>query len=166
MTRLPLRVACLLLALAPLTSAAQPGPVTVTPDAHGAALITLPNGKITRVPKERGQVGISDPQSAADDRTVGWLVDYGVEGFSYPVAETLVIWRDGKVRRRFGTDQLFYSWAFHSRGEQVAFHTGPGHGEQKSHCELHDIKTGRKVAEWDGDLESRDKPEWVAGLKH
>jgi hypothetical protein len=65
-----------------------------------------------------------------------------------------------------GTDQAFYSWAFYSDGQQVAFHTGPMHFEQISHCELHDIKSGRRLAEWDGDLQSSDRPNWVSGLQH
>jgi hypothetical protein len=165
MTR-PLRTACLLFAFVPVAAMAQLHPLSVTPDSFGAAQITFAHRKVTHVSKERGQTGISDALMAADGRTAGWLVDFRVAEVSYGVAETLVIWRDGAVRRRFKTEQAFWSWAFISHGAQVAFHTGPLHFEQRSHCELHDIKTGRRLASWDGDLESSTKPAWVAGLRH
>ncbi len=165
MTR-SLRAAFLLVALVPVGAMAQLHPLSVTPDSFGAAQITFAHRKVTHVAKERGQTGISDALMAADGRTVGWLVDFRVKEISYGVAETLVIWRDGKISRRFKTEQVFYSWAFLSRGAQVAYHTGPLHFEQTSHCELHDVKTGRRLASWDGDLESANKPLWVAGLRH
>jgi len=165
MTR-SLRAVCLLAALAPLVASGELRPVSVTPDSVGAAMITFAHRRVTHVSKERGQIGISDALMASDGRSAGWLVDYRVEGVSDGVAETLVIWRDGKVIRRFRTEQAFYSWAFRSKGAQVAFHTGPLHGEQTSYCELHDVKTGRRLAVWDGNLESANKPTWVAGLKH
>ena len=156
----------MLVAVVPVMAMAQLHPASVTPDSFGAALITFAHRKVTHVPKERGQIGIREAMMAADGRSAGWLVDFRVEGVSYGVPEMLVIWRDGKVARRFKTEQAFYSWVFLSHGEQVAFHTGPLHGEQSSHCELHDVKTGRRLTEWDGDLESENKPAWVAGLKH
>jgi len=161
-----LRGAFVLAALAPAVAAAQLHPISVTPDSLGAALITFAHRKVTHVPKERGQTGIREAVIASDGRTAGWFVEYRVEGASDGVAEALVIWRDGKVSRRFKTEQAFYSWAFVSRGTQVAYHTGPMNGEQSSHCELRDVKTGRRLAEWNGDLESGTKPAWVASLRH
>lgn len=165
MTR-SLRAACLLVALTPVIALAQLRPLSVTPDSFGAALIAFTHRKLTHVSKEHGQTGIREAWIASDGRTAGWLVEYRVEGASDGVAETLVIWRDGKITRRFKTEQAFYSWAFVSRGAHVAYHTGPMHFEQSSHCELRDVKTGRRLAEWDGDLESGNKPAWVASLRH
>ena len=152
--------------LGPCVGRSRDRPVVAAPGPHGAAQVTLANGKKTMVPKERGQAGISDPQTAPDDRTVGWLVDYNIESLSYPISGTLIVWRAGKVLRRFGTEQVFYSWTFYAHGKQVAYHTGPTHGEQKSHCELHDVESGRRLAVWDGDLESSDRPDWTTGLNH
>ena len=137
--------------------------MTATDD--GAAQITQPGGRKTVVPKELGQVGISDAQVAADG-TIGWFVEYKVEGVSYPISGKLVIWRDGKILQRFDTEQVFYSWAFAGGSKQVAYHDGPLHGETASHCELHDVATGRVIDKWDGDLEGTGKPAWTAGLKH
>jgi hypothetical protein len=145
-------------------SQGQAAAVTAGPD--GAARIALANGQKATVRKERGQVSISEPQIAPDG-TVGWLVEYSVDGLSYPVAGTLIVWRAGKTIRRFPAGQSFYSWAFYAQGKQVAYHDGPLHGESKSHCELHDAESGRMIAVWDGDLESDGKrPAWTKGLSH
>ena len=98
---------------------------------------------------------------------MGWLAEYMVEGVSYPIAETLVIWRAGKIIRRFPGEQTFYGWTFYAQGKQVAYHDGPRHGELKPHCELHDATSGRLIAAWDGDLESgSNQPDWTKGLSH
>jgi hypothetical protein len=118
------------------------------------------------IPKERGQTGISEPQTAPDGRTVGWLVEYD-DGVGYPVPGTLIVWRAGKIIGRFRTDQTFYSWTFFGGGAEVAYHVGPLHGEATSQCELHDVASGRLVAVWDGDLDSEGKrPDWTKGLSH
>ena len=163
--RRSLRSVCVLAALTPFVAAAQ-RPVSVTPDSNGAAMITFAHRRVTHVPKERGQTGIHEAVMAADGHSAGWFVDYHVQGVTDGVPETLVIWRDGKVIRRFKTEQAYYSWAFLSKGARVAYHTGPLHGEQSSHCELREVKTGRLLAEWSGDLESSRKPAWVAALRH
>jgi hypothetical protein len=132
----------------------------------GAAQITLSSGKKMTIPKERAQVGISEPQTAPDGRTVGWLVEYD-DGGSRPFPGMLVVWRAGKIIRRFPADQSFYSWTFYAGGKQVAYHVGPLHGEETSHCELHEVETGKLIAAWDGDLDSPDhQPAWTKGLDH
>jgi hypothetical protein len=153
-----------LLFLPAATSQDQAVHLSVGPD--GAAQITLGNGKKMTIPKERAQAGIREPQTAPDGRTVGWLVEYD-DGGSRPFRGMLVIWRAGKIIRRFPADQSFYSWTLYSGGKQVAYHVGPLHGEEKSHCELHDVDTGRLIAAWDGDLDSPDQhPAWTKGLNH
>jgi len=140
--------------------------VAVSAGPDGTAQITLTNGEKITIQKEPGQVGVSEPKKAPDG-TVGWLAEYKVEGLSYPVAGTLLIWRAGKTIRRFPTEQSFYSWTFYAQGKQVAYHVGPLHGGLKSHCELHDAMTGRVIEAWDGDLESgSNRPAWAKGLSH
>lgn len=134
-------------------------------DRAGVAEITLPDGRRFVAPREKFQVGISEAQAAADG-TAGWFVEYKVDGVGYPISGTLILWRAGKIIQRFQTEQVFYSWAFYAGAKQVAYHDGPLHGETASHCELHDVVTGRVIDKWDGDLESDGKPAWVAGLKH
>ena len=139
--------------------------MTVEETPEGAARITLRDGRKIIVPKEYGQAGIDDGAVAADG-TAGWLVTYSVDGVSYPIAGKLVVWRDGKIVQRFESEQVFYSWAFVAGSKQIAYHDGPLHGEQASHCELHDVATGRVIDKWDGDLEGAGKPAWTEGLKH
>lgn len=152
--------------LFPSCGLSQDRAVAVSAGPDGAAQITLGGGHSITIPKERDQVGVGDGQIASDG-TVGWLAEFSVEGVSYPVARTLIIWRAGKIIRRFRTEQTFYSWAFYAHGTQVAYHDGPLHGELKSHCELHDVASGRTIAVWDGDLASgSSRPVWTEGLPH
>jgi hypothetical protein len=138
--------------------------VAVSAGPDGSAQITLDGGRRITVPKEPGQVGVLDARIASDG-TVGWLAQFSVEGVSYTFAGTLIIWRAGKVIQRFQSGQSFYSWTFYARGEQVAYHSGPLHGEQTSHCELHDVATGRMIAAWDGDLgPGSSRPAWTESL--
>ncbi len=141
--------------------------IAVSAGPDGAVEITLANRNKTSVPKEPDQTGFDDAHIAADG-TTGWLVQYNVEGVSYPIDGKLILWRNGRIIRRFATEQSFYSWTFVAKGEQVAYHVGPLHGEQKSHCELHDVASGRLIAQWDGDLESlaNNRPAWTKGLNH
>ena len=147
----------------PAVLQSQAPSIVAGPD--GAARITI-GGKQIRVAKERRQTGIREPQ-VAPDGTAGWLVEYQVEGVESAVAATLTLWRGGRTIRRFPTQQSFWSWSFYAEGKQVAFHTGPLHGEPKSHCELHDVASGRLIAQWDGDLGSPgNRPAWTSGLSH
>ena len=141
--------------------------VSVAEDSAGAARVTTRMGSRT-IPKERGQVGIEDSHTAGDGRTAGWLVMYRVpDAMSYPIALTLVVWRGGRIIRRFRTEQTLYSWSFVADGKQVAYHIGPLHGERASHCELRNVSDGRLAAHWDGDLDdSTRRPAWTAGLDH
>jgi hypothetical protein len=148
------------------TGMAQDQAVAVSAARDGAAQITLANGEKITIQKEPGQVGVGESHIAPDG-TVGWLAEYQVEGLSYPIAGTLILWRAGKTIRRFPTEQSFYSWSFYAQGKRVAYHVGPLHGELKSHCELHDSTSGRVIAVWDGDLESgNDRPAWSKDLSH
>jgi hypothetical protein len=150
-----------------LSGAAQQEPLHVSAGSDGSAQITLGSGERTTIRKELGQVGISEIQTAPDGQAAGWLVEYSVDGLSDPVPGMLVVWHARKIRR-FPTGQAFYSWAFYAQGKQVAYHVGPLHGERESHCELHDVDSGRRIAAWDGDLESTSgsRPAWTHPLSH
>ena len=128
--------------------------------------VVLTNGKKTVVPGERGQVGIESIQIAKDGRTAGWLVLYDNPDGGPPFAGTLVVWQSGLGIQRFQADQTFWSWTFYASGVQVAYHVGPTHGEDTSHCELHDVKGGRQLASWDGDFNDAHRPPWTRGLEH
>lgn len=132
-------------------------------DRKNQAHVVYTNGKSAVVAAEHGQIGIESIQTAGDGQTAGWLVLYtDPDG---PFAGSLVLWRAGKIIRRFQSDQTFWSWGFYAHG-QVAYHVGPTHGESSSHCELHDIESGKLVASWDGDLDDPNRPRWTKGLDH
>ena len=135
-------------------------------DKTGRVHIRSKNGEEQVVAGKPHQIGIELVQAAPDGQTVGWLVDYSDPDNSSPDAGKLVIFGGGHIVRRFGTDQVFWSWTFYAQGEQVAYHVGPTHGEESSHCELHDVKTGRLLAQWDGDLDDSKRPQWTRGLDH
>jgi hypothetical protein len=140
--------------------------VSVFAGTDGSAQITFADGQKTTIPRERGQVSISEAHIASDG-TVGWLAEYHLDGVSYPVAKTLIIWRAGEIINRIPAEQVFYSWTFYASGKQVTYHDGPLHGEQQSHCELHEAGSGRTIARWDGDLESKgNRPAWTRDLSH
>jgi len=169
MSRRSLGLGAVRLALAlgaSLAAFAQGGGPRVREDEKHNVHVAAGIGKEAVIAHEQGQVGINEIKIADDKQNVGWLILYGEPGVSTPVAGKLVVWRDGRVLRKFPTAQVFWSWAFEHSGEQVAYHVGPTHGETASHCELRDVKTGRLLASWDGDLDSADKPVWTKHLDH
>lgn len=133
----------------------------------GRANIVTPEGHTIPLPGEHNQVGIEASRTAEDGETLGWLVEYNNPGVSYPVAGMLVIWRGGRVVRKFRADAVMWSWAFYERGKQVAYHDGPLHGEAISHCELRDIESGRLLHQWNGDIRDiATLPTWASKLSH
>lgn len=148
----------------PLTFA-QSAIVRVFPDQKNQMHIMYKNGQVAAVAGEPLQVGIDSAKVSKDGQTAGWLALYPDPDSSTPFAGTLVLWRGGKVVRRFEADQTFWSWDFYADATQVAYHMGPTHGEAP-HCELHDIESGRLVASWDGDLDDAKRPAWTKGLEH
>lgn len=73
-------------------------------------------------------------------------------GQSYPISLTLVIYRSGKIIHRFSDGLMIYNWTFRKGGQQVAFGSGPTHGQlDPVHFELRDTNTGKLVSErWRG----------------
>jgi hypothetical protein len=114
--------------------------------------------------KEKRQQQCSSPKIADDRRTVGWLVEVPNCCTSYPIPLSLVVYRGGRVIRRFQPGQAIWDWQFLNAGNQVAFWIGPTHGEFVPHFELHDLPGGQLVAQWDGHL-GDTHPAWVSGLK-
>jgi hypothetical protein len=149
-----------------LPSIAESSTLRVFSDNQQNIHIVSPTGQESIVKRESGQVGIDAIKIAADKLTAGWLVLYRNPDAGSPVAAKIVVWRNGKIIRSFPTEQTFWSWSFEHGGEQVAYHTGPAHGDTTSHCELHDVQAGRLLATWDGDLQSAARPAWTKNLDH
>ena len=159
-------IGCLLLLGAALASSAESQGPRVREDEKHDVHVVAASGKETVVAHEQGQVGIEEIKTAEDRQTLGWLVLYEDPDGGSPLAGKLVVWRDGRVLRKLGTEQVFWSWAFEHGADEVAYHVGPTHGETTSHCELHEVRTGRLLASWDGDLDSAAKPAWTKHLDH
>lgn len=140
-------------------------------DKNSDVHIALNNGHEALVPHRHDQVGIEAARIASDGRTAGWLVLYpnpdNTPASKFEdIAASLVIWRDGKIVRTFDTGPTYWSWAFVHGGDQVAYHIAPLHEGTSSHCELREVKTGRQLASWDGDLGNPDRPQWTKPLDH
>jgi hypothetical protein len=135
-------------------------------DGSGAVHVATANGQDVAVPKEKGQTGAEEIKITNDHQTLGWLVVYpnpDPDRSWEKLDGKLVLWRDGKVMRRFSTEQVFWSWGFWQDGKQVAFHTGPLHGSGR--FELHDVETGRLVAAIDDNV-TGTPPDWAQSLDH
>jgi hypothetical protein len=135
-------------------------------DGSGAVHVATANGQDLAVPKEKGQTGAEEIKITNDHQTVGWLVEYpnpDADRSWEKLYGKLVLWRNGKVLRRFSTEVVFWSWGFWQDGKQVAFHTGPLHGAGRS--ELHDVETGRLIAAFN-DEDTGTEPDWAQSLDH
>ena len=145
--------------------AQKPG-LKVYADRQSNVHVESATGKRITIAHELGQVGIDEVKVLEDKEMAGWLILYKDPDGQAPIAGKLVVWRGGRIIRRFRADQTFWSWTFADNGEHVAFHVGPNHGETSSRCELHDVLSGRLLASWDGDLDDSGKPAWAQGLDH
>jgi hypothetical protein len=111
--------------------------------------------------KQTEQVGFDAPAISADGGTVGWLALFPNCCTSYPIPLALVIYRDGKVARRFkGNGMPVWTWRFEADGRQVAFEQETVHGHLGVHYELHAVDSGKLLATYDGDP-AADAPKWV-----
>ena len=144
---------------------AQSAIVRVFADQKNQVHVLYKDGQDVAVAGEQDQVGIDSVKISQDGRTAGWLVLYRDPDSSQPFAGILVLLRDGKIVQKFKTEQTFWSWSFHQGGTQVAYHIGPTHGDAR-YCELHEIKSGRLIASWDGNLNDAKRPAWTKGLEH
>ena len=126
--------------------------------------ILYSNGQEFIAPQQADQVDCTSSKIAEDKRTAGWLIDYLNCCTSYPLPLRLVIYRDGHIIQQFAPGQSIWDWQFLKSGKQVAFWIGPTHGTYTPHFELHDVKSGRLLAQWDGHVKDKH-PAWVSGLK-
>ncbi|HXY02991.1 MAG TPA: hypothetical protein VEI49_05395 [Terriglobales bacterium] len=138
--------------------------VRVDIDSAGKIHIFDSAGHETMPPPDKDQVSCSSAKIAEDKHTVGWLGEYPNDSNSYPLPLALVIYRGGKVIHEFGPGQSIWDWQFLKAGAEVAFWIGPTHGDFVPHFELHDVRSGKVLAQWDGHIDQKH-PAWVDGLK-
>lgn len=133
-------------------------------DENGTVHVVHAGGKVDTIRVRKQQVGSDDIKVASDRRAAGWTQLYPNCCTSYPIPLTIAVYRDGRVRRRFTPGLMIYKWQFWAEGRQIAFCTGTVHGDQGVTCELHDVDTGRMLADFRG-LPDERSPSWARGLQ-
>ncbi len=147
-----------------LQSAKSTSVTRVYSDPAGRVHIVDSDGNDVTPPLEKDQANATEAKIADDKQTVGWLVEYKIDdGTSYPIALTLVLYRSGKILHRFETSMVIADWQFVEGGRQVAFYTNTLHGDLGAHYELHDVSSGRLLAQYDGHRGAK-APAWARGL--
>lgn len=120
-------------------------------------------GKETAIQKEKNQATVSAPKISADRQAAGWLVEQENCCTSYTIPTRLAIYRAGKMRL-LGDGLMIYDWCFVGEGVQVALSTGTVHGMTSRHLALYDIRSGKLLHEWSGDLNATS-PTWAKDLQ-
>jgi hypothetical protein len=121
---------------------------TLAPDR--ATLVLHTSHGDVRAPRiDPDQQGFDEPHVAADGRTVGWLVLESNCCTSYPLPTSLVLYRDGKLLRRFADGMAIWAWNFARDGHAVAYRQRAPHGIGTIVYTLRDIDDGRRLAEFD-----------------
>ena len=72
-----------------------------------------------------------------------------------------MIWRAGKIIRRFDDWGAELSWSFEANGNQVASHAGPLHFDNEQAWNLYDIATGLLLKHWQCS-DKKPKPDWAS----
>jgi hypothetical protein len=145
--------------------------VRTSVDNDGQLRILTADGR-TIVPKKAPeQVGFAEPQISPDGGTVGWLAEYPNCCTSYPIPLKLVIHTNGKTRAFTGSGLPIWRWAFQAGGRHFAFRQETVHGGLGVNYELHDVITGRLLAEFSPAvgpdnqvLSTQNAPKWVTDL--
>jgi len=165
-------LAALGLALLPLlVHAGPPYVLRVVPQQmgftlHGAGGLpeTLPQLQLDAGGEIEDQVDFGSPAITADGRTVAWLAYYPNCCTSYPIPRELVVFRDGAVLQRFGSDGApVWKWRFVKRGAAVELYQNTVHGDFAPRYERRAIANGRLLAAYEGAANAK-APAWVRAL--
>jgi hypothetical protein len=118
------------------------------------------------VPRDKGQMSFGKVAISQDRQLVGWFAYYPnpFPSAQSTVPQTLVIFHDGQVLRRFTTQQIFWDWTFLKGGTQVAYCDGPPTGGADQ-CLLRSVDTGKILEKWDPRPEGAP-PRWAIGLHY
>ncbi|HEY9024861.1 MAG TPA: hypothetical protein VIP05_11220 [Burkholderiaceae bacterium] len=149
----PLRARALLaaLAVAPACACAGGYVVHVRPGDDGQETLAIErDGRHLQAPRtEPGQEGFEQVRVSPDGRTVGWVARMPNCCTSYPVPLVLVLFRDGRVIRRFDEAPPIWHWAFSHDGREVVTQQAVTHGPEYFHFARRRISDGRTLAEFD-----------------
>ena len=139
---------------------------------HSHLSIHLSDGAVLSAPLTAAkQSGFSNVQVSPNRHLIGWTVTFSNCCTSYPIPLKLMILVNGTVRAFTGNGLPIWRWAFLASGTQFAFQQETVHGGLNVHYELHDVATGRRLAEYDPPVASdnrplprRNVPKWVSEL--
>lgn len=131
---------------------------TLASDRSTLALLT-DHGQVSAPRNEPDQQGFDDPHISPDGHTAGWLVLEANCCTSYPLPTELVLFRDGRILRRFTGDTVIWAWAFSPDGQAVAWRERTAHGASSIVYHLRRIADGKALAQFACDL----KPDTPAG---
>ncbi|MBD8900023.1 hypothetical protein [Rhodanobacter sp. DHG33] len=139
----------LVLALLPgLVMAEQYRSVTLATDRATLVLHTS-HGDVRAPHTDPDQQGFDEPHVAAGGHTVGWLELEGNCCTSYPLPTSLVLYRDGRLLRRFADGMAIWDWRFVRDGHAVAYRQRAPHGISTIVYVLRDVDSGKQLAEFD-----------------
>lgn len=138
---LMLGIAALL--IAPVAMAAHYGGITLSPRMDTLVLHTA-HGDVFAPRTDKDQEGFAQPHIAPDGSMVGWLELVPLQGNDGPIPGALVIFRDGKVLRRFRCGDLATAaWAFADGGKAIVCVQSTLHFQSYFVYELRRISDGR-----------------------
>jgi hypothetical protein len=121
----------------------------------GKVQVIFANGAVKIMVAETQQVGCDNVAVAEDKRSVGWSVLVENCCTSYPIATSVVVYRDGK-KKIIAPGQMIWKWRFVPK-ERVAVLSGPVHG-WASAANLYSIRTGKIHSSWGG---TGKAPKWA-----
>jgi hypothetical protein len=140
-------------------------------DPTGVLQIRIADGRVIPIKKKPAQEAFDRIEVAADGSALGWTEEYPNCCTSYPIPLTLVIYFGGSTREFKGRELPIFNWHFTADSRQFAFEQETVHGGMGVHYELHEVRTGRLVAEFTPAVlpDNRSSaptnvPKWVADL--
>ena len=167
-------ILCLASVCIPTFAQNSPAVTKAYADNKGSLHIITADGHNHAIPPSQWQAGggFEAIKVAPDRRTVGWLADQMLDPLqanssdSFPVAQELAIWRDGRVIRRFPAPALvIQDWIFLNGSKEAAFHIAPPRGQDFNYaCIRFDIDTGKQIAHWALDRRDYVVPDWAEPL--
>lgn len=142
---------------------------TISKNQHALAIFSGAH-KIMAPRTDSEQRAFSNAQISSNGQMVGWLVLSSSCCQSYPIPLSLVIFRDGKVIRKFEDERPVWNWSFQNQDTAVAYLLRTTHGNSTVSYKLRRISDGKLIEEFEcfSDPEAVPEseknapvPEWV-----
>ncbi len=167
----------MMLLLAVIVAAQQPSSnaeryESVRVDDAGQLHILTTGGREIIPRKDGDQVGFEDAAVSPDKKAVAWKALFPNCCTSYPIPVYMVLYSGGRFTKLTGSGLPIWQWRFLSEGTQIAFEQETVHGGWGVHYELHDVSSGKLLAEYDPhtgvneqvDDKESDRPDWVKAM--